>query len=313
MAADKTKMKAELDVDPFEEADKKVKDWAKTIPLFVKKLKNVTYSDTLELDPRKWNEKKLTKALEELVRYELKIFAVRAAEYHKTALKEGPRGQLAAEKGLPKDYLELEKDVTDKCSTALEELAADKGDNKKALRDGKAAVKELAKQDLKKIFSTARTEIAAAFTALSSDLKKAMDQEKAKDAAALKARNVMDKARAAYDKDFEDSLSVLSDMLQTAGQTLKNAEANAALKTYSKLVLDYEDTFGNYAGAGREFETDMDEAANDVSARKLDSEDAKKKAAAFLKLNKPDSAAAAVETAAGKLAKAFADTEKELK
>ena len=85
-AAEKKSMKAQIVVDPYAEMKKPIADWVKATPAFTKKFKPVKFEDQLELDTRKWSEKKLEKALYALIRYELQLFASQGADLKKTAV-----------------------------------------------------------------------------------------------------------------------------------------------------------------------------------------------------------------------------------
>lgn len=313
-AGAKEKMKVKLTIDPFQELDKGGKTWIEDSKELKKTIKDFDYTDTVELDPRKWSEKKLEDALQALVRYELKLFAVR---FNKI---QGKVGKSASDKEKDKAndelldaYKELVKDANDKISLALDEVVKDKGDNKKGLRDGKSALKELEKLDLKKMISATRVQLVAALNGLAAELKKAGAQEKAKQAAGARAGSLIDQARAVYDQQSNAATEAMVDLLESAEATLTNKEANSALKAYASLVKTEFDAFSDFKGAANDFEAAIEAAAVDVTSGKLDEVKARQRAAKLAKLTGPDGYATTAQKAVATLAKAFANVEKELK
>jgi hypothetical protein len=309
----KKKMKAELKVEPWAEMDGKRKDWLLSIPAFKKTFKTIEYSEDLELDPRKWDPGKLSKALEGLVRYELKLLDVGVGQWQKKVAKKGPLAQRDAERALPELYKETVKDIHDKCSLALDELASDKGDNKKGLRDGKAALKKLDDVDLDKIFADPRTATAAAFRDLAAALDKAKEDEKQKEAAFVAATKAADAARKGFDGAGKDAQAAVKFLLKAASDISKNKNANPALIEFGKEIQSYEKHLALFSYKLDEFEVDLDEAANDIKSRKLDAGDARAKASRLASLTSPDKSGGKVEDALARLKSSFSAVEKELK
>lgn len=279
MAAEgKKSMTAVLDIDPRTEMDDKVVKWINGHPLLKKEFPNYTYKETLELDPRKWDEKKLRKGLEALVRYELKILAHRVTESWKTVQKEGAKAETSAVKDLAKQYAKIGKEIDNKCSLALEEIAADRPDNKKGLRDGKAALKKLEGADFAKAFSGPRETVTKAFHALSSALAKATGNDKAEQAAYVDTAKSIDEARREFDGNAKDAEAAV-DFLMKKGREF--AKGEGAWPDLGKMIGGYEREFNDFLSHVRAFDVDIDAAANDVKQRKLTPSDATRKAKGF--------------------------------
>ena len=306
-------MNAKLNISSMAEMATKEVEFIGQIPKFKKKFKDFTYSDKLELDPRKWDERKLAKALESLVRWELKLLASRVAEWNGKIKKEGPKAQSEAERSLPKYYDQIGKKISDKCSIALEELASSKGDNKKGLRDGKASLKKLGDVDLSKLFSTPGAKAAKTVMALGKNLEKLADDDGKIESAYVASIKVLDEARKSYDNNADDAESAVKFLIKTADGIKKNKETAPELDAYGKKIEGYAKVFKDFVADLRAFEVDMDDIALDTKSRKLTPQLCKSKAANIVKTSSHDRAAKAVQNALADLRKDFVKVEKALK
>jgi len=246
----KKKMKAVLKVKTTKELHKKVQAWVNTDPGLKKLFSGyIEYSEDIELDPRKWNPGTLSKALFALIRYELKLLDMSASEIMKDWEKADDKKKKDLVKRMTKSYNDLVKQMQDKCSLALEEVAADKGDNKKGLRDGKAALKRLSDVNVDKVFSTPRTIVMNALMKLDADLDDAedmlSDEENAKrynDGKALRekaiktAQKLIVGASTVFDGDGKDAGAAVAYLTKTAIDIKNNKEANAKLKEFGLMI-----------------------------------------------------------------------------
>lgn len=312
-ATAKKKMKAVLKVEPWAEMDGRRKAWLLSIPAFAKTFKTIEYSEDLELDPRKWDAGKLSKALEELVRYELKLLDVEVGQWQKKVEKKGPLAQRDAEKELPAAYKDIVKDIRKKCSLALDEVAADKGDNSKGLRDGKAALKKLDGVDLHKIFAHPRAATAAAFRDLAAALDKSGGDERRQEAAFVAAAKAADNARKEFNGDGRDAHAAVKFLLKTAADIGKNKDANPILVKFGKEIESYEKYLALFTYKLEEFEIDLDDAANDIKSRKIDARGARAKSARMAGMTALDKTGDKIEDALHRLKFSFSAVEKELK
>lgn len=313
MAGEKKKMTAELDIDPKSEMDDKVIDWVKKHPVLKKKFPNYTFKEVLELDPRKWDEKKLKKGLEALVRYELKILAQRFFESWKTVQKDGPKAEIAAVSHLQKQYDKIGKEIDAKCSIALEEIASDKGDNKKGLRDGKAAFAKMKQADLAKAFAGPRAIVVAGFKLLSAELDKATGNDKATSAAYTAAAKSMEEADKEFNGNAKDIQSAVAYLLKVAKDMAGNSGADAELQAFGEKIKAEFATLKDFLDEISEFENRIDAAIDDVKQGSLDAKSAKKKAGDFEANKKLDGFATSIKTIVDKLAADFSKVEKKLK
>ncbi|MEO0401538.1 MAG: hypothetical protein AAF214_04110, partial [Pseudomonadota bacterium] len=128
-AAGTKTMKAKLNVIPFKEMKPDIIKWIKSMPK-VSKLysKPITYEEKIDLNPKKWNEGALSKALVTLVRYELQLMATAASDGKKMADKaKSPKEENKVIAYMERLHKETVADMEKKCTVALEELASGKG------------------------------------------------------------------------------------------------------------------------------------------------------------------------------------------
>lgn len=149
-AAGTAKMKAKLKVNPDKEMKPATNNWIKDNPKLAKLFKKpLIYTEDIELNPKKWTEGKLTKALVVLVRPELQLLAVRVAALMKKAeTAKSTSEQNKVIKAVESTVAAMQKDIDAKCAEALDELASGSGDAKAALAKGKKAMSEIGKLDV---------------------------------------------------------------------------------------------------------------------------------------------------------------------
>ena len=313
MADDVKKMTAQLKVETWAEMDKKTKEWFLSIPLFKKKLPEFEYSETAQLDGRKWDAGKLQNALKSLVRYELKLFAARGVEWMKKIEKQGPKAQAECEKAYPKYHAELAKKMASKCSTALEELESGKGDNKKALAAGKAALKKFDSLNLNGLFINPTKATVTAFAGLADGLKKADGDRNLEEAAYVAAGNATDKARDGFEANAKQAQNTVKYLLKTSADLEKDAKADQSVRAFGGYIQKNRRLFAEFVDNIDAFEVDIDAAYADIASRNLDDQAAVAKAKTFTKYAKLESSAKTVVSMVKKLKPAFAKIEKQLK
>lgn len=307
----KKKMKAELNASPYAEMDPKTAKWVKSIPALDKVFKPIQYSEMVELDRRKWSGRKLSDALDGLARYDLKILAHRAAVHYKTTQKKGPLGQLAAEKELPGDYKDIRKELLKKASLAIEEVVSDKGNNKRGLKDGKAALAKLNGIELNKIFKEPATLAGKAMATLARALEAAAGDGKAE----AKALTAATSAMTAADKVFEDharEAGAAVSLMQSIPKGIKD-DAAPELRTFAKAVTSFKGDFAAFESAIERFGKEMDAAVATTKAGKPDAKEAAKLARDLAATSGETKTADAVLKALKALKPEFAKVEKLLK
>ncbi len=310
----KKKMKAELDVSPFSEMDKKTADWVKSIPALAKVFKPIQYVEAVELDKRKWSASKLKDALAGLARYELKILAHRAATHQKAHQKQGPKALQAAEKQLPADYKEISKELIKKASLAIEEVANDKGNNKRGLKDGKAALKKIGALDEKKIFAEPADMAAQAMDDLADELEYLLKQEDKGGKMAARALQAATKQIAQADKLFEDSsreAEAAVELLRGLRKSIKD-DAAPELCAFREKVKKADAKLKPFQQALVRFGKQMDGVITATKSGKLDSVAARKFADELGKISKEAAATKAALTEMKTLKTEFERVEKKL-
>jgi hypothetical protein len=270
--ADKKKMKAELNASPFAEMDKKTADWIKANPALKKVFLPIQYSQMVELDKRKWSASRLKDALDGLARYDLKILAHRAAVHYKAAMKQGPKGQLAAEKQLPGDYKETRKELLKKASLAIEEVVADKGNNKRGLKDGKAALKKLDGIDERKIFAEPANLASRAMKDLSRALTAANGDARQEARALTEATREMTAADKLFEDHAREALAAVS-LMRGLPKSIRD-DAAPELRAFRDMVKNVDGTLAAFEAAMDRFGKEMDGAIAVTKAGKPDARDA---------------------------------------
>lgn len=323
-AAGKKKMKASLKVHASKELTSKTKPWVNSIPE-LKKLYGsmIEYSEDVELDPRKWNPGKLSKALFALVRYELKLLDGRTSQFMKDYEKaKDDKAKKNVLRAVEKEFNGLAKEMKDKCSLALEELVADKGDNKKGLRDGKAALKRLADVKVDKVFSSPRRIIVTSLRTLNAGLWEAEEALKEGDQAEAKATREkvlktaakdIGAAKQVFDGDGKDAEAAVRFLIKTAADIKKNKEANAKLKEFGKMIESEAKTLALFVNKVEGFTRMTDDTMKQINGGRMSSRDSERLEKAFLDAKAMEKTGVTVNTALGKLRKEFNAVEKELK
>lgn len=265
---EKKKMKAVMNANPLSEMDRKTAEWVRSVPALEKVFKPIVFSEMVELDRRKWSAAKLADALDGLARYDLKILAHRAATHCKTTQKHGPKGQLAAERQLPADYKNTRKELLKKAALAIEEVVSDKGNNRRGLKDGKAALARLDALDARKIFAEPASLAAKAMAKLA----RALDAGGGDGKAEAKAMTEAAKEMANADKLFEDNAREAQAAVSLIRRVPKSIKEDAAaeLRTFAARVTKVDGTLGAFEDAMEKFGKEMDAALAATKAGKPD-------------------------------------------
>lgn len=303
MAGKKT-MLAELKVSPRKEFDKKSKDWVKSDSDLTKLFaKDFEYSQSLELDDGKWSEKKLAKALEGLVLYELKYIASAVALAMKSVEKSPEKMKKTVDKDLPGALADTAKLIRKKCKAALEELASSSGAgaDKKVLKEGLDVVREMNSVSLKDVFSDPAKDVIAAFDGLHKELVKAeRDEALAKDEGDDKKKRAFVKAAdKRRESAFARSARSIDQVKKKYGATRKQIESaidavvglrDSLKDAEAKELQDFADDVNKKISSLNklqselyEFDVELGEAYNDVASRKDNSDNIARKRDKFEK------------------------------
>ncbi|WP_114287360.1 hypothetical protein [Candidatus Halocynthiibacter alkanivorans] len=346
----KKKMKAQLVLELTSEMDAAVKKWVVADKDRAKLFGKFTWRENPdpELDTRKWSEKKLSKALLGLVRYELKLMATGVAQVHKKVQKNSETDD-GAYKALVKIHARASKDMADKCSLAVEEVAGDKGDNTKALKEGKATLSDLKDisaatlfvkpfqdscavlKDLVQELTGIEKTMAIADDALERAEKKGDKEaeaeaerilsraEKSADKVFAAAANRMDLVKATFDKAKKDADGALTALAKMLSGIKKNDDVNDLLKVLAADMEKNRSLIVKLESDLAAFGTDVSGICAFIKSKREESQGNgaaafKKKLQQFGTANKGrKSSAAAVEKLVKQFAKSFATVDRDLK
>jgi len=296
----KTEFTAELDANPLDEMTKQAKDFIDGSKVLKKKFAKITFSQKIKLDAKKWNKKKLNAGMYGAARWELKILAVRVGQY----AKEG-KADDKAEAALCKDYDKIAKEIKKKLSLELEELEKG-GDNKKALKDGKAAFAKLDKIDFKGAFNGP---LKSAIDVMKW-LEKAVSGRNAKNAF-TKAAGDMATVSGQFDKVGREANAAVSFLMKSAKEHAKADDGG--LQNFAKEIEKSETVFEKFLSEAEAFEKGLDAAEAAIKEGKLDAAGVKDEIRKLERMAGVDKSAQAALQAAKKLKPAFLKIEKSLK
>ncbi|MFN4173046.1 MAG: hypothetical protein ACK4GW_14950 [Pseudorhodobacter sp.] len=300
-AADgKTEFTAELDANPLDEMTKQAKDFIEESKVLKKKFAKITFSQKVKLDGKKWNKKKLNAGMYGAARWELKILAVRVGQYAKAG-----KADDKAEAALSKDYDKISKEIKKKLSLELEELEKG-GDNKKALKDGKAAFAKLDKIDFKGAFNGP---LKSAIDVMKW-LEKAVSGRNAKNAF-TKAAGDMATVSGQFDKVGREANAAVAFLMKSAKEHAKADDGG--LQDFAKEIEKSETVFEKFLSEAEAFEKGLDAAEAAIKEGKLDAAGVKDEIRKLERMAGVDKSAQAALQAAKKLKPAFLKIEKTLK
>ncbi|MEM7237770.1 MAG: hypothetical protein AAF501_08105 [Pseudomonadota bacterium] len=164
-------------------------------------------------------------------------------------------------------YDELEKELANKCSLALEELASG-GDDKKAARAGKDAMKRL--KDSKKIeslFSVHRSEMISTFKSLEFALKNAPEDSPKADTAYNAANSSIKKTRSSFDKKGGEVKNAIEYLLKTGDK--KDLKDSAVMGTFTQTIKNSKTKLKSFADKIEKFDSKIVDWHNEVSSKGL--------------------------------------------
>ncbi len=291
---------AELKADPRKEMTKQAQDFIKGSKVLDKKFKEITFSQKIRLDAKKWKKSTLNAGMYGAARWDLKILAVRVGQY----AKEG-KADAKAEAALSKDYDKITKEIHKKLAVELEELEKG-GNNKKALKDGKAAFAKLDNVDFSNAFSGPRQ---SAIDVLKW-LEKSVSGRNAKNAFS-KAAGDMATVSGQFDKVGREANAAVAFLMKTAKEHAKADDG--ALNNFAKEIQKSDKVFQKFLDDADAFEKALDDAEAVIKEGKLDAAGVKAEITRLQRMNGVDQSAQAALKAAKTLKPAFLKIEKSLK
>lgn len=308
MAAEGTKtMTAKLNVKTDQEMKPDAKELVekniKTRKLFAKP---ITYEEKIDLNPKKWNEKKLSKAMAVLVRAELQLLAQRVGDLAKKSKKsKGGMGDEIKTIGmLEKVHKKAVASIEEKCADALEELASGKGEAKAGIALGKKAMAKVKSLDASAVF---KQPLETAMKTINDWLGPKEKGDEAKAAQALaKAQKDIDDALKDLNQTGKDAQNVAK-FLSATGKKLKDHE-NGQLANFGKSIMkeDVQPELDKLDAAMDKLDKELSNYAGDLKKGTLEVADAKKYLSTFKQMT-------ALQKIADKAVKAMKDLESDFK
>ncbi len=305
-ATDKKDYDAKLDADPRDEMSSGAKKFLKSNSDLDKVVGNFKYSEKVSLDPRKWSKKDLEAGVLAVARYEMKLFAARF-----DALAKAGKVDKSVIDEIKKLHGKTQKSIDKKLSLAVEELANDKGDNKKGLKDCKAAFDKLARIDFDDIYSIPRSMLEDLFDDLGNNLDDADEKRKAKYLAdALKN---LGEAQDEFEKTGKAAENAVDTLIKAAKTTKANKNVDPEFTAYADIVLKQETKITSVLDNMKRFSAAVANAEKVLKSKDLDAKQAKDQARAFKSLSNLDGSAKDTLKSLSKLESDFDKIAKKLK
>ncbi len=259
MAGEDKKVKFAIDmtIDAFGESKHKGKQppWFAARPDKIKMVPPLKIKRTVEVDGRKWKKKVLEDGVYAVARYELAILATKCAAIEKEVIKARAKDKTRAkakfiknDKNEPKDekdtldkaasafntlYKKLAVAILDKVDLALDEVESDTGDNKRALSQGKEALKKFNDLDTDTMFKTPTLAIGKVFKDVGDGLGKDPENGDQLFGEALKRADTVDKE---FDKTGRIALNAIKHLITSGEKMAKDTGANAQLVKIGKDI-----------------------------------------------------------------------------
>ena len=310
----KKPFKFDLSVDPYKEINSKVASWLKSDKKLGKQIKPFTFSVDAVLDNRKWSKSKLSDELDGPAVWASKLFGTQAAQ-DMTAVEKGKKTKEEAFDSLSNSFAKAVKDVAKAQSLLLEEIIADKGDNKKALKDGKAALAKMAALDIKSMFGSFAKELEGGLEEILVAFDKlGKDQEKSDEIGAFQTAFQKDLRGVIgdFDKTTKEAQGAVAFLLCKGKEMANNKNVAPELQTFGKNILKSEDIFEAFLKDVTAFEKLLDQAATDTAAKSPDVGKLRKLLAELQAAGKGDKNAADVLQKTKELKKEFDKVAKDL-
>lgn len=257
MAADHKKDFAiDITINPYGECRKsEAPAWFTARPKLTKLVTDIKIKRTLKLDARKWRKKDLEDGVYAVAKYDLAIFSTaltkleqeidkvfdknkerakqkRDAKFYRNSKEESKEESSSlstAEKKVAALWKKLDKSINDKISLALDDVEADKGDNKSAMAAGKKALKVFDSIDTKGMFSKPVADVVSALSSLAKDIRK--DPSGAA-AAFKKTSSALSKVESDYDQVAKNAGKVAKMFLTLGEKMAKDKKSDGELQAF---------------------------------------------------------------------------------
>lgn len=273
MADDNKKpFKFDVTVDPFKEMNSKVASWVKTDKDLKKLFQPFVFSVDAMLDSRKWSKSKLSDELDGPAVWASKLLGVQASQ-EMAAVEKGKMKAEEAVDSLTKSYKKAVKDVGKAQSLLLEDIIADKGDNKKALKDGKAALAKMASLEIKSMFGDFADELDGDIEELIRDFDKLGKDDKKDEIVGefqTSFAKVLREVKSEFDKTTKEAEGAVAFLLRKGKEIANNKNVAPELQTFGQSILKNEKIFDEFLKDVTTFEKLLDTAASETAAKEPD-------------------------------------------
>lgn len=213
-------------------------------------------------------------------------------------------------KDLKDAYDDLNKEVANKCSLALEELAS--GNDKGAAKKGKAAMDRLKNPEkLKLIFKKPRDGAVGALTSLENALKVGSDGDPKVETAYKASAATLKKVRASFDKSGKEVQNAIDYLIKTSEK--KDLKESAVMGDFVQKIKDEKSDLKYISECISSFDKDITDWYNEVSSKGMTSTQAKSNKDEANLWSKFDSYAVEFAKTVKDLHDKFKEVEKDLK
>ncbi len=261
MAGDTKKdFSIDVTINPYGECKKSEPPaWFAARPKLTSIIAAIQVKRSMKLDSRKWKLKVLEDGVYAVAKYDLALFSTaltsmekdidkvynanktkakqkRDAKFFRNTKEETKEETVAlstAEKRVTALWKKISKSIDDKVSLALDEVEADKGDNKKAIAAGKQALKIFDRVDTKELFAIPITDVLSTLKRLSTTVGK---PDSDKDDAFKFALRDLRAIESDYDLTAKSTGKVAKMFSALAEKMSKDKNADAELQNFGKMI-----------------------------------------------------------------------------
>lgn len=252
----------DITINPYGECKKSEPPaWFAARENLKKIVKDIPVKRKLKLDARKWKKKDLEDGVYAVAKYHLAMFSTalstlekdidktidkkkenakkkRDAKFYRNSKelgKEENAALSAAEKKVTALWKKIDKAINDKISLALDEVEADKGDNKKAIAVGKQAIKIFDGMETNNVLDKPVNDVTSTLADLAKSIAKGGgDASAAVQTAAKKLQAI----EGEFDKNAKSTGKVAKMFLALGNKMSKDKNSDPELQTFGKSLSD---------------------------------------------------------------------------
>ncbi len=283
----KTKIAIDMKLNPFGEfKGAKAPDWFAARPKLMNKVKDIQIKKTMVLDPNKWKKKVIEQGVYAVARFELARFATalntmekdidkaippkerKNKKFSSDTKKESKEETAAlsnAEQKVTKLWGKIAGLIESKVGDALDEIESDKGDNKKAISRGKAALAKFDKLNIDGIYGKISKDVQTVMTTLGAALKKNPEDT----AAFGTAEKGIKACIADFEGDTKTAQDVVKFLLDTGADMKKNKDAAPEMQKVGDLIVSKKGPLDSLSDTVDAFEKDLNDVLSTVKAGKM--------------------------------------------